>query len=70
MKKHKNTLSFFVTKIIQRKDEMTGIIFNETVLSSINSGEVLTIRGKPWPVGAKIDFSQISCELNGKKYES
>lgn len=62
MKKNPNTLSFFVTKIIQSRDEMTGIIFNETILRSINSEGVLTIRGKPWAIGSKIDFAQIKEE--------
>lgn len=51
------SLSFEVTAIIERKEY--GVVYHDTILQHYVTGEKQTIRGKPWPVGAKVDFREI-----------
>jgi len=53
--KHKNTLSFEVIAIRERRPYDVSIF--DTKLRLYTTGETITVRGKPWKVGSKIDFA-------------
>lgn len=57
MKRHIPTLSFQVIRIEKRWCD--GLAVTDTILRCYTSHELLTIRGEPWPIGAKVDFRQI-----------
>lgn len=52
----KTTLSFKVESI--REFQIDGATVFDTTLCSYLHDERLTIRGKPWPVGTKVDFGE------------
>lgn len=57
MKKHKNTLSFQVMEIVERFTH--ECVVYDTKLRFYPTNEIITIRGKPWSVGSKVDFTEI-----------
>lgn len=52
-------ISFQVHEITERHSPHTGIIVFDTKLRFYSTDEMLTIRGKYWPVGAKVDFREL-----------
>lgn len=58
----RNTLSFEVESIREYqvgKETGEGVTVFDTTLRFYVSDERLTIRGKPWPIGTKVDFEEI-----------
>ncbi|MBM3120388.1 MAG: hypothetical protein FJ006_12755 [Chloroflexi bacterium] len=51
------SLSFCVTAIVERK--LCGAQIFDTKLQEYNTHEIITVRGKPWKVGDKVDFREI-----------
>jgi len=59
-KKHIPSLSFKVIEIRQRIDGRT--VFHETLLRSFAREEIITIRGRPFSIGSKVDFRLLKTE--------
>jgi hypothetical protein len=51
-------LSFAVVAIIEK--QQWGVVYHDTVLQHYATLEKLTIRGKPWTIGSKVDFREIA----------
>lgn len=56
------SLSFKVVSITE--SQFCGITVFDTVLKMFTSDEILTIRGRPWKVGTKVDFKWVNPEDN------
>jgi hypothetical protein len=56
-------LSFYVESIVERKPCGCVQIF-ETILRDYTTHETITITGRPWKVGEKVDFREIRFRLN------
>jgi hypothetical protein len=53
------SLSFEVVEIVTRHSPHTTVVVHDTRLRNYVTDEILTIRGNPWPVGAKVDFQEL-----------
>ena len=58
------TLSFIVERIIETSQY--GVRVFETELRNIIGDGYLIIRGNPWKVGEKVDFSEINAKQEQK----
>jgi hypothetical protein len=54
---HLVCLSFRVEEVIERHDG-GGVVFYDTTLKNYITGEIITLRGRHWPAGSKVDFRE------------
>jgi hypothetical protein len=52
------SLSFHVKEIIER-DMGNGVVVYDTKLRDYCTNEIITVRGRPWRVGSKVDFLEL-----------
>lgn len=52
-------LSFEVVRIIERFAPYTRVAIFDTDLRHYTTDAIIVIRGKPWPLGTKVDFKEM-----------